>query len=120
MLCRGVLIARGKHVRKTVSFRINWAQGKNYSMWEALTQCFTEQSRARVLVLLPNRNGGMSLVPSPVLVSGLTLGFLQAEKNAQDPLSPCHIAGISLPAASGAPSDAGQQRATWKRKKKEN
>lgn len=66
---------------------------------------------------LPNGNGGMSLVPSPVLVSGLTLGFLQAEKNAQDALSPCHIAGISLPAASGAPSDAGQRWAKGKRKK---
>lgn len=37
VLCRAVLIAHGKHVRKTASFRISWAQGKNYSMWEALT-----------------------------------------------------------------------------------
>lgn len=56
------------------------------------------------------------MVPSPVRVSGLTLGFLQAEKNAQDALSPCHTAGISLPAASGAPSDVGQQWAKRKRK----
>lgn len=37
-------------------------------------------SRCCCRLLLPNRNGGMSLVPSPVLVSGLTLTFLQAEK----------------------------------------
>lgn len=36
VLCRGVLIAYGKHVRKTVSFGISWTQGKNYSMWEAV------------------------------------------------------------------------------------
>lgn len=54
----------------------------------------------------------MSLIPSPVHVSGLTL-----EKNAQDALSPCHTADISLPAASDAPSDVGQQWAKQKEKK---
>ena len=67
--------------------------------------------------LPPDRNGGMSLVPSSVLVSGLTLAFLQAEKKNQDALSPCHTAGISLPAASGVLSGAGQRWAKGKRKK---
>lgn len=35
-LCRGVPIAQGKHVRKTVPSRIDWAQGENNSVWEAL------------------------------------------------------------------------------------
>lgn len=60
----------------------------------------------------------MSLVLSLVLVSGLTLAFLQAEKKKnQDVLSPCHTADISLPAASGVPSDAGQRWAKGKRRK---
>lgn len=64
---------------------------------------------------VPNRNGGTSLVPSPVFVSGLTLAFLQAEKKT----SPCHTADISLPAAAGVPNDAGQQWAKEIRKKGE-
>lgn len=50
VLCRVVPI--GKHVRKTVPSRIDWAQEENNSLWEALKECFTVQNRARVSVLL--------------------------------------------------------------------
>lgn len=51
VLCRGVPIAQGKHVRKTVPSRTNWAQGKNNSMREEC-MCKTVQNRAHILVLL--------------------------------------------------------------------